>query len=97
MSLYCLRADCSTSEAGTSPANTDASRFTSTPSRASSCSERESYTLKFLNEETISIVSLLGAKTFDTFPDLKIVVAHGGGAIPYQMGRFRSWNVRKQL
>ena len=62
---------------------------------AGSCSERESYTLKFLNEETISIVSLLGAKTFDTFPDLKIVVAHGGGAIPYQMGRFRSWNVRK--
>ncbi len=62
---------------------------------ASSCSERETYTLKFLNEETISIVSLLGAKTFDTFPDLKIVVAHGGGAIPYQMGRFRSWNVRK--
>jgi len=62
---------------------------------ASSCSARESYTLKFLNEETISIVSLLGAKTFDTFPKLKIVVAHGGGAIPYQMGRFRSWNVRK--
>lgn len=62
---------------------------------ASSCSERESYTLKFLNEETISIVSLLGAKTLDRFPGLKIVVAHGGGAIPYQMGRFRSWNVRK--
>lgn len=62
---------------------------------AGSCSERESYTLKFLNEETISIVSLLGAKTLDSFPGLKLVVAHGGGAIPYQMGRFRSWNVRK--
>jgi 4-oxalmesaconate hydratase len=62
---------------------------------AGSCSARESYTLKFINEESIAIVSLLGAKTFDTFPTLKIVVAHGGGAIPYQMGRFRSWSVRK--
>jgi len=62
---------------------------------AGSCSARESYTLKFINEESIAIVSLLGAKTFDTFPQLKIVVAHGGGAIPYQMGRFRSWTVRK--
>ena len=62
---------------------------------AGSCSARESYTLKFINEESIAIVSLLGAKTFDAFPKLKIVVAHGGGAIPYQMGRFRSWNARK--
>jgi len=62
---------------------------------AGSCSARESYTLKFINEESIAIVSLLGAKTFDTFPTLKIVVAHGGGAIPYQMGRFRAWTVRK--
>jgi 4-oxalmesaconate hydratase len=62
---------------------------------AGSCAARESYTLKFINEESIAIISLLGAKTFDTFPALKIVVAHGGGAIPYQMGRFRSWTVRK--
>jgi 4-oxalmesaconate hydratase len=62
---------------------------------AGSCSARESYTLKFINEESIAIISLLGDKVFDRFPDLKIVVAHGGGAIPYQMGRFRSWNVRK--
>jgi len=62
---------------------------------AGSCSARESYTLKFINEESIAVISLLGAKTFDTFPALKIVVAHAGGAIPYQMGRFRSWTVRK--
>lgn len=62
---------------------------------AGSCSGRESYTLKFINEESIAIISLLGAKTLDKYPGLKIVVAHGGGAIPYQMGRFRSWNVRK--
>ena len=62
---------------------------------AGSCQPRESYTLKFINEESIAVVSLLGSKVFDEMPDLKIVVAHGGGAIPYQMGRFRSWTVRK--
>lgn len=62
---------------------------------AGSCSARESYTLKFINEESIAVVSLLGSDTFTKFPTLKIVVAHGGGAIPYQMGRFRSWSVRK--
>lgn len=62
---------------------------------AGSCSPRESYTLKFINEESIAVVSLLGSDTFEKYPNLKIVVAHGGGAIPYQMGRFRSWSVRK--
>lgn len=62
---------------------------------AGSCSPRESYTLKFINEESIAVISLLGSDTFTRFPALKIVVGHGGGAIPYQMGRFRSWSVRK--
>lgn len=62
---------------------------------AGSCSARESYTLKFINEESIAIISLLNEKAFERFPKLKIVVAHGGGAIPYQMGRFRSWAVRR--
>ena len=62
---------------------------------AGSCSARESYTLKFINEESISVISLLDSKVFEAFPTLKIIVAHGGGAIPYQMGRFRSWSVRK--
>lgn len=63
---------------------------------AGSCSARESYTLKFINEESIAIISLLNAKIFDKYPALKIVVAHGGGAIPYQMGRFRAWTARKR-
>ncbi|GAB4182658.1 MAG: amidohydrolase family protein [Thalassobaculales bacterium] len=63
---------------------------------ASSCSPRESYTLKFINEESIAVISLLDSKVFDDFPDLKIVVSHGGGAIPYHMGRFRSWHARRK-
>ena len=62
---------------------------------ASSCQPRESYTLKFINEESISIISLLASDTFKKFPKLKIIVPHGGGAIPYHMGRFRAWAVRK--
>ncbi len=62
---------------------------------AGSCSPRESYTLKFINEESIAVISLLSSDVFQKFPKLKIVVAHAGGAIPYQMGRFRSWSVRR--
>jgi 4-oxalmesaconate hydratase len=61
---------------------------------AGSCSPRESYTLKFINEESIAIVSLMNSKVFEKFPQLKLIVPHGGGAIPYHMGRFRAWTVR---
>ncbi|PZP98141.1 MAG: amidohydrolase [Variovorax paradoxus] len=62
---------------------------------AGSCQPRESYTLKFINEESIAIVSLMQSTVFEKFPTLKLIVPHGGGAIPYHMGRFRAWSVRK--
>jgi predicted TIM-barrel fold metal-dependent hydrolase len=56
---------------------------------SSTClSSRLSYTLHFINEESIAVISLLSSRVFDDFPTLKIVVPHGGGAIPYHMGRF---------
>jgi predicted TIM-barrel fold metal-dependent hydrolase len=56
---------------------------------SSTClSSRLSYTLHFVNEESIAVISLLNSRVFKDFPTLKIVVAHGGGAIPYHMGRF---------
>lgn len=61
---------------------------------AGSCQPRESYTLKFINEESIGIISLLNSKVFERFPNLKLIFPHGGGAIPYHMGRFRAWTVR---
>ncbi|HXV60794.1 MAG TPA: amidohydrolase family protein [Vicinamibacteria bacterium] len=60
-------------------------------------SEREPYSLHFLNEENIAVVSLLSARVFDDFPALKLVIAHGGGAIPYQIGRYRSMWIRRKL
>lgn len=62
---------------------------------AGSCQPRESYTLKFINEESIAIVSLMNSDVFEQFPNLKLIVPHGGGAIPYHMGRFRAWSVRR--
>ena len=62
---------------------------------AGSCSPRESYTLKFINEESIAVISLIDSKVFERFPTLKLIIPHGGGAIPYHMGRFRAWAVRR--
>ena len=57
---------------------------------------REPYTLHFINEESIAIISLLQSRVFIDFPTLKLVISHGGGSIPYQIGRFRSFYLRPQ-
>lgn len=49
---------------------------------------REPYSLHFIQEETIAVWSLINSKVFTDFPDLNVIVSHGGGAIPYQVGRF---------
>lgn len=58
-------------------------------------SSRLSYSLHFINEESIAVVSLLNSKVFDDFPSLKIIVSHGGGAIPYHIGRFEASSLRR--
>ena len=57
--------------------------------------EREPYTLHFINEETTAVFGLVNSSVLDDFPDLKVLVSHGGGAIPYQLGRFDSASARK--
>ncbi|MBV5263691.1 amidohydrolase family protein [Pinisolibacter aquiterrae] len=57
--------------------------------------EREPYSLHFINEETTAVYGLIKSTVLDDFPELKIVVSHGGGAIPYQVGRFDSASVRR--
>lgn len=56
---------------------------------------RVPYTLHFINEESIAIISLLTSRVFLDFPTLKLVISHGGGAIPYQIGRFRAFYMRR--
>lgn len=62
---------------------------------AGSRSERAPYTLNFLLEETMAVYGLLVSDVFKDFPSLKIVVSHGGGAIPYHVGRFRASALRR--
>ncbi|MBT5185223.1 MAG: amidohydrolase [Kordiimonadaceae bacterium] len=61
---------------------------------AGSRSERTAYSLHFINEETIAIQNLMKSTVYDDFPDLKIICSHGGGAIPYQIGRFDAGTAR---
>ena len=57
---------------------------------ASCRNPRLSYSVHFINEETITVVSLANSRVFEDFPNLKLIVSHGGGAVPYQIARWRA-------
>ena len=57
---------------------------------ASCRNQRESFHGHFITEESIAILSLLNSNVFTDFPGLKLIVSHGGGSVPYQVGRWRS-------
>lgn len=56
---------------------------------------RESYSVHFIQEETLAVASLVQSDVFTDFPDLKLIVSHGGGAIPYQRGRWEPQAIRQ--
>ena len=43
----------------------------------------------YLNADTTAVMQLLEGDLFLTFPELKMIIPHGGGAAPYHWGRFR--------
>ncbi|MEV0894341.1 amidohydrolase family protein [Promicromonospora sp. NPDC050262] len=43
----------------------------------------------YLNADTTVFMQLLQGDLFADFPDLRLVIPHGGGAVPYHWGRFR--------
>ena len=51
---------------------------------------RETYDEHFVAEESLAITSIYRANVFERFPELQLMISHGGGAIPYQVGRWRS-------
>ena len=57
---------------------------------ASCRNTRESFHGHFITEESIAILSLAHSKVFEDFPKLKLIICHGGGSVPYQVGRWRS-------
>jgi predicted TIM-barrel fold metal-dependent hydrolase len=60
-------------------------------------SDRLTYSLHFINEESIAVVSLLNSSVFKDFPTLRIVCSNGGGAIPYQWARFEASAIRRGI
>jgi 4-oxalmesaconate hydratase len=43
----------------------------------------------YLNADTSVFMQLIEGDLFARFPDLRFVIPHGGGAVPYHWGRFR--------
>jgi 4-oxalmesaconate hydratase len=48
----------------------------------------------YLNADTSVFMQLLQADLFQRFPELRFVIPHGGGAIPYHWGRYRGLSMR---
>jgi 4-oxalmesaconate hydratase len=43
----------------------------------------------YLNADTTAFMQLLQGDLFSDFPELRLIIPHGGGAVPYHWGRFR--------
>jgi 4-oxalmesaconate hydratase len=43
----------------------------------------------YLNADTTAFMQCLTSDLFEQFPELKFLIPHGGGAVPYHWGRFR--------
>lgn len=53
-------------------------------------SGRETYSEHFVTEESIAILSILRGDVRKDFPDLKVMISHGGGSVPFQLGRWQA-------
>ncbi len=43
----------------------------------------------YLSADTVAFMQMMQSEIFTDFPELKLIVPHGGGAVPYHWGRFR--------
>ncbi len=48
----------------------------------------------YLNADTSVFMQLLQSRLFERFPGLRLVIPHGGGAVPYHWGRYRGLAMR---
>jgi OH-DDVA meta-cleavage compound hydrolase len=58
-------------------------------------SPRVGYSVHMINEESVAILGLLNSAVFEDFPTLKLIIPHGGGSVPYQLGRFDAQSIRE--
>ena len=43
----------------------------------------------YINADTTAFMQLIQGDLFSDFPDLRLIIPHGGGAVPYHWGRYR--------
>jgi len=58
------------------------------------CYGRGSYNEHSVAEAALATISLIEHDVLDRFPGLKIVIPHGGGSVPYQLGRWMAHDQR---
>lgn len=57
---------------------------------SSSCNPAFHYTgAHYINADTTAFMQLLQGNLFKDFPNLRFVIPHGGGAVPFHWGRYR--------
>jgi 4-oxalmesaconate hydratase len=57
---------------------------------SSSCNPAFHFTgAHYINADTTAFMQLIQGDLFKDFPQLKLVIPHGGGAVPYHWGRYR--------
>lgn len=64
---------------------------------AGSFNGRESYSEHFVTEESIAILSMVRGGVLERYPELKVIISHGGGSVPYQLGRWQAERVHPGL
>jgi 4-oxalmesaconate hydratase len=43
----------------------------------------------YINADTTAFMQFIQGDLFGDFPDLRLIIPHGGGAVPYHWGRYR--------
>jgi 4-oxalmesaconate hydratase len=51
----------------------------------------------YITGDTAAAVQLITSRVFQDFPTLKLIIPHGGGAVPYQLARYRAQFLREGL
>lgn len=57
--------------------------------------DREFHNHTYIHEESIAVIGFVSSEVMDDFPDLRVVVSHGGGSIPFQIGRYESGEMKR--
>jgi aminocarboxymuconate-semialdehyde decarboxylase len=51
-----------------------------------------SWSVGFMFDTTLAITRMIFEGFFDQYPNLKLIASHGGGTLPYLVGRFEKGN-----